>query len=73
MGKPDPEQGEISKAFITLKDGAKATASEILEFIKERVAPYKAVHEVEFRKELPLSSAGKVLRRILQEEEKEQN
>jgi len=73
VGKPDPEQGEISKAFITLKDGAKVKDSEILEFIKERVAPYKVVHEVEFRKELPLSSAGKVLRRMLQEEEKEQN
>jgi len=73
VGKPDPEQGEISKAYITLKDGAKVKDSEILEFIKERVAPYKVVHEVEFRKELPLSSAGKVLRRILQEEEKEQN
>jgi long-chain acyl-CoA synthetase len=73
VGKPDPEQGEIIKAFITLKDGAKVTDSEILEFIRARVAPYKVVHEVEFRKELPLSSAGKVLRRILQEEEKEQN
>jgi long-chain acyl-CoA synthetase len=73
VGKPDPEQGEIIKAFITLKDGAKVTDSEILEFIRERVAPYKVVHEVEFRKELPLSPAGKVLRRILQEEEKEQN
>lgn len=71
VGKPDLEQSEISKAFITLKDDAKVTAPEILAFVKERVAPYKAVHEIEFRKELPLSSAGKVVRRKLQDEEKE--
>jgi len=34
-------------------------------FVKERVAPYKRIREVEFRKELPMSSAGKVLKRFL--------
>jgi long-chain acyl-CoA synthetase len=53
-----------------LKDGAKATEEEIMAFVKEKVAPYKAVREVEFRQELPISSAGKVLRRLLQEEKK---
>jgi long-chain acyl-CoA synthetase len=70
VGKPDPTVGEIPKAFIVLKEGAKATQEEITEFVKERVAPYKAIREVEFRKDLPLSSVGKVLRRVLQEEEK---
>lgn len=68
VGKPDPMVGEIPKAFIVLKDGAKATTEEIMQFIKDKVAPYKAVREVEFRKDLPISSAGKVLRRLLQEE-----
>jgi len=70
VGKPSPVIGEVPKAFIVLKDGAKATEEEIMEFVKEKVASYKAVREVEFRQELPISSAGKVLRRVLQEEEK---
>jgi long-chain acyl-CoA synthetase len=70
VGKPDPTMGEVPKAFIVLKDGAKATETEIMAFIKDKVASYKAVREVEFRTELPISSAGKILRRMLQEEEK---
>jgi len=70
VGKPEPMVGEIPKAFVVLKEGAKATEEEIMDFVKEKVAPYKAIREVEFRKELPVSSAGKVLRRVLQEEEK---
>lgn len=69
IGKPNPVVGEVPKAFVVLKDGANATAAELIQFIKEKVALYKAVHEVEFRKELPISPAGKVLRRILQKEE----
>jgi long-chain acyl-CoA synthetase len=71
VGRLDPKRGEVPKAFIVLKNGAKATGPEIIEFIKERLAPYKTVKEVEFRKELPVSSAGKVLRRVLQEEERQ--
>jgi long-chain acyl-CoA synthetase len=70
VGKPSPVVGEVPKAFIVLKDGAEATEVEIMAFVKEKVAPYKAVREVEFRQELPISVAGKVLRRALQEEEK---
>jgi long-chain acyl-CoA synthetase len=70
VGKPSLIVGEIPKAFIVLKDGAKATEAEIMAFVKEKVAPYKAVREVEFRQELPISAAGKVLRRMLQEEAK---
>jgi long-chain acyl-CoA synthetase len=70
VGKPDLMVGEIPKAFAVLKDGAKATEAEIMAFANEKVAPYKAVREVEFRKELPVSAVGKVLRRVLQEKEK---
>jgi long-chain acyl-CoA synthetase len=69
VGKHSSLVGEIPKAFVVLKAGAEATEAEIMAFVKERVAPYKAVREVEFRQELPISSAGKVLRRALQEEE----
>jgi long-chain acyl-CoA synthetase len=71
IGKPSPVVGEIPKAFIVLKDGAQASEAEIIEFVKEKVAPYKVVREVEFRQELPISAAGKVLRRKLQEEAKQ--
>jgi len=70
VGKPDRVAGEIPKAFVVLKEDASATEAELTDFVNEKVAPYKAVREVEFRKELPVSSAGKVLRRVLQEEEK---
>ena len=70
IGKPSPTVGEIPKAFVVLKEGAESTEAEIMAFVKEKVAPYKAIREVEFRKELPISAAGKVLRRMLQEEEK---
>jgi long-chain acyl-CoA synthetase len=70
IGKPDPMTGEVPKAFITLKEGASASAEEIASFVNGKVAPYKAIREVEFRKELPISSAGKVLRRLLQNEER---
>ncbi|MGD0712510.1 MAG: long-chain fatty acid--CoA ligase [Bacteroidales bacterium] len=70
VGKPDPVAGEVPKAFIVLKEGADASAEEIMTFVNSKVAPYKAIREVEFRKDLPISSAGKVLRRLLVEEEK---
>jgi long-chain acyl-CoA synthetase len=70
VGKPSPVVSEVPKAFIVLKDGAQATEAEIMAFVKEKVAPYKTVREVEFRRELPISAAGKVLRRALQDEEK---
>jgi len=70
VGKPDPVAGEIPKAFVVLRDGATATEDEIRKFVNEKVAPYKAIRELEFRKELPMTLVGKVLRRVLQEEEK---
>jgi long-chain acyl-CoA synthetase len=70
VGKPDRVAGEIPKAFIVLKDGATASEEEIRRFVNEKVAPYKAVRELEFRKELPMTLVGKVLRRVLQEEER---
>jgi len=70
VGKPDPVASEIPKAFVVLKDGMPATEEEIKTFVNEKVAPYKAIRELEFRKELPMTLVGKVLRRVLQEEER---
>ncbi len=68
IGKPDTRVGEVPKAYIVLKEGMAASTDEITAFVNDKVAPYKSIHEVEFRKEMPISSAGKVLKRLLKEE-----
>jgi long-chain acyl-CoA synthetase len=71
VGKPDRIAIDIPKAFVVLKEGMTATEEDIKKFVNSKVAPYKAVREVEFRSELPMTLVGKVLRRVLQEEEKQ--
>jgi long-chain acyl-CoA synthetase len=71
VGKPDPIAIEIPKAFVVLKEGKTATEEEIKTFVNSKLAPYKAIREVEFRTELPMTLVGKVLRRVLQDEEKQ--
>jgi len=71
VGIPNPARGDDTiKAFIVLKPGETATADEIREYCKQHLAPYKVPREVEFRAELPKTMVGKVLRRVLVEEEK---
>jgi long-chain acyl-CoA synthetase len=68
IGKPDPEAGEIPVAFVVLKGGAAATAGELLDYCAQNVAPYKKIREVIFKKELPVSGVGKVLKKELRKE-----
>ncbi len=70
IGVPDPKSGEAAKAYIQLKPGEAATEEEFLTWSKEKMAGYKRPRSVEFRDELPVSVVGKVLRRVLKEEEK---
>jgi acyl-CoA synthetase (AMP-forming)/AMP-acid ligase II len=72
IGVPDPYRGESPKAFIVLKSEykGKIRTEEILEWCKENMATYKRPRAVELIDELPKSAAGKILRRILSEEEK---
>ena len=70
-GIPDPYRGETVKAYIVLKEGETATEEEIIEFCRKYLARYKVPTAVEFRKELPKSTVGKLLRRVLVEEEKQ--
>jgi len=65
VGMPDDVSGEIPKAFLVLKEGAEATEEEMIEFVRERIAPYKRIREVEFRDELPMTLVGKVLKKDL--------
>ena len=69
VGIPDPRAGEVVKAFVQLKPGTTATAEEILDFCKDKMAGYKRPRDVEFRETLPTSVVGKVLRRVLRDEE----
>jgi len=69
-GIPDPYRGETVKAYVVVKEGEQATEEEIIEFCRANLAKYKVPTAVEFRKELPKTLVGKMLRRVLVEEEK---
>jgi fatty-acyl-CoA synthase len=73
VGVPDPRRGESVKAFVILNEGyeGKVTEEEIIEWSKQHMAAYKYPREIEFRKQFPMTSSGKILWRTLQEEEKE--
>ena len=73
VGVPDPYRGETVKAFVVLKEKEQAAQEEIIEYCQKNMAKYKAPTMVEFRKELPKSHVGKVLRKILREEELKKN
>jgi long-chain acyl-CoA synthetase len=63
------QRGERVKAYVVLKPGETATEEEILEYCRQNLAYYKVPKFVEFRSELPKTMVGKVLRRVLVEEE----
>ena len=65
----DPYRGETLKAYVVLKEGESLTEEEVIAYCKENLAAYKVPKLVEFREELPKTMVGKVLRRVLKEEE----
>jgi long-chain acyl-CoA synthetase len=69
IGIPHPKRGEQVKVFVVLKAGQSATEQEIIDFCKTRLATYKLPTIVEFRKELPKTNVGKILRKELRTEE----
>ena len=71
VGIPHEYRGETIKAYIVLKPGETATEDEIMDFCKQKLAAYKTPKSVEFRDSLPKSIIGKVLRKILREEEEQ--
>jgi long-chain acyl-CoA synthetase len=70
-GVPDAERGEAVKAWIVLRPGARASSSEIRQWCRERLTPYKVPAWVVFRSQLPKSNVGKVLRRELVREHRQ--
>jgi long-chain acyl-CoA synthetase len=69
VGIPERFSGEMIKAYVVLKDGETATEREIMDFCARELATFKVPKVVEFRSELPKTIVGKVLRRVLVEEE----
>lgn len=74
VGLPDERTGERVKAYIVLREGLTATGEEIVAWCRDPeqgLTGYRVPHEIEFRDELPETLIGKVLRRVLQEEERQ--
>ena len=66
---PDEEAGEIPKAFVVLKPEQEATDAELMGFVAEHVASYKQIRLLEFTDAIPKSASGKILRRVLRDQE----
>jgi len=75
VGKPDPVRNEVVKAFVVLRPGfapSDALAAEIKEFVRTRVSAAEYPREVDFVGEIPLTTTGKVIRRTLREQAREE-
>jgi long-chain acyl-CoA synthetase len=71
VGTPDEYRGEAVKVFVVKKEGSPLTEEDLIAHCKDNLAPYKVPALVEFRDELPKSAVGKLLKRVLAEEERE--
>jgi len=67
IGVPDDTWGEAVKACVVLKPGAKASAGEIIEFMRTRIAHYKCPKSIDFLEAIPRNPTGKILKRVLRE------
>lgn len=67
IGVPDPDKGEVVKAFVVLKPGQSASGADIVAWSRDNMAVYKAPREVKLIAALPTTGAGKVLRRLLKD------
>lgn len=65
VGVPDPLYGEMVKAFVVLRDGARASEEEILAFCRERLADFKCPQSIQFLDDIPKGPTGKLLKREL--------
>lgn len=73
VGLPQGLRGELIKAYVVLKEGEQASVAELLDHCRQHLAKFKVPKKVEFRQELPKTLVGKVLRRVLIEEERKKN
>jgi len=68
IGVPDPEWGQQPRAVVVLKKGKKASPDELIEYCREKLSSFKRPRSVVFVDELPRTSTGKVLKRVLREQ-----
>ena len=73
IGVPDAYRGEVVKAFVVLKAGAAATAEELIAHCRTGLAEFKVPARIELRDSLPKTAVGKILHRVLREEEAAKN
>lgn len=73
VGIPDTYRGETVKAFVKIKEGISIAPDKLIAFAKINLAPYKVPREIEILDDLPKSSVGKLLRRMLRKEEEKIN
>jgi long-chain acyl-CoA synthetase len=67
VGVPDAAVGEAVWSFVAVRPGQAATAAELQNFLKQRIAPYKVPEEIRFLSELPKGPTGKIHRRTLRD------
>ncbi|KAI8432388.1 hypothetical protein MSG28_004791 [Choristoneura fumiferana] len=67
IGISDSYTGEKPKAFVVLKEGVKIDDTKIMDFVNQRVAPYKKIKEISFIDAVPKNNSGKILRRVLKD------
>ncbi|HEX5189224.1 MAG TPA: FadD3 family acyl-CoA ligase [Streptosporangiaceae bacterium] len=65
IGVPDDRLGEVGKAFVVFRPGARTAPADLIEFCRASLANYKVPRQVELRTDLPRNPAGKVLKRQL--------
>ena len=70
IGKPDEESGEIPKAFVVRKAGSAVSEDDLMAFVASQIATFKHIREVEFIDSIPKSASGKILRRVLIDQER---
>jgi acyl-CoA synthetase (AMP-forming)/AMP-acid ligase II len=68
IASPDPEAGEVPKAFVVLRPGC--TADGLLDWVAQQVAPYQKIRRLQVTDQIPKSASGKILRRILRDAER---
>jgi len=66
VGRTDSKWGEIPVAFVVLRQGQTASAAELIEFVRGRIAHFKAPKEIRFE-ELPKTSTGKIQKHVLRQ------
>jgi long-chain acyl-CoA synthetase len=70
IGVHHPQRGQVVKIFVAKKEGKDLSELEVKDYLKDKIAGYAMPHAVEFRDSLPKSAIGKILKKVLMEEEK---